>query len=184
MLLTDLLVKFNACDPAKEWAATLGAKQQADQAAWDACPRADWLLRILGDIGATRQTLVLAACACAREALPFVAKGEKRPAAAIELAVNWASGGRKGRSLDVVGAAAIAADLGSASEFPAAYAAHAATITVIVQHPWVSSPFAAYWAARAMGGEDPSAALLRLAAIVCEAVEWRDVAALLKNHAT
>ena len=91
MTLKQLLSRTQACAEAREWAkpyATL-------EAAWAACPRADWMLWLaakgIGEIGSpAHRQLVLAACDCARHALPHVRRGEKRPLAAIEIAERWA----------------------------------------------------------------------------------------------
>ena len=88
--LTDLC----ACPEAVAWArAQKGTRQQA----WNRCNRADWMLwlaaRLCGERGSKQhRAVVLAACACARTALPHVPAGESRPLAAIELAERWARG--------------------------------------------------------------------------------------------
>jgi hypothetical protein len=74
-----------------KWAAEL-LEGTTLQQAWDLCPRADWLLWLLARTGAERKLLTLAACACARTALPFVAAGEDRPRIAIEWIEAWARG--------------------------------------------------------------------------------------------
>src|SRR6185503_5862448 len=113
------LVSNNACREAQEWAA-----QYHDLAsAWAACERGDWLLWLAGRApGFPRATLVLAACACAREALVHVKAGEDRPRIAIETAEAWARGGDGAPTIAEVRAAAAAADDAAAA---AAYAAAA-----------------------------------------------------------
>ena len=106
---TDQLIKLGACSDAVQWA----DQYPSLQAAWDACEHGDWMLwlmgRTCGGIGsASRRTLVLAACACARLALPHVPAGKERPLQAIETAERWARLER-GVTLDMVLAAARAA---------------------------------------------------------------------------
>lgn len=62
------------------------------QQAWDLCPRADWLLWLLARTKSDQKLLTLAACACARTALPFVPTDEDRPRIAIEWTESWARG--------------------------------------------------------------------------------------------
>ena len=106
---TDQLIQLGACSHAVQWA----DQYPSLQAAWDACEHGDWMLwlmgRTCGGIGsASRRTLVLAACACARLALPHVPAGKERPLLAIETAERWARRER-GVTLDMVLAAARAA---------------------------------------------------------------------------
>ena len=113
------LKSFNACEEAVRWF----AKQRTPLLAWRDCKRPDWLLwfagKQAGEPGcASRRTLVMCVCECARLALPHVAAGEKRPLQAIETAEAWARGDA-GVTLKQVQAAANAA-------YVAAYAAYAA----------------------------------------------------------
>jgi len=125
------LIGLGACGEAVEWA----ARYQTEQEAWDSCQRGDWLLwyagRYAGEPGSqARKRLVLAACACARVALPLVAEGETRPRVAIETAERWARG--DGATLDDVTSAAYAAYAAASAAYyayaasSAAYAADAA----------------------------------------------------------
>ena len=127
--LVESLRKLNACEDACEWAASYSSPEEA----WAACPRGDWMLWLLGKIPSTRrQDLVLAACACARLALPYVTPGEDRPRVAIETAEAWARGAV---GLDAVrvavydadaACAAAAADAACAAACAACAAAYAA----------------------------------------------------------
>ena len=82
------LVQLHACHEAVAW-----AKRQPTYAkAWSSCRRADWLLWLAGRTDADRAAVVLAACACARTALPHVRAGELRPLRAIETAEAWCRG--------------------------------------------------------------------------------------------
>ena len=100
-------------------------------AAWTACARGDWMLWYAGKVAggptsAGRRKLVLAACACARKTLKHLAKGERRPLAAIRTAERWARGER-GVTLAQVDAAAYVANAAAANAaVNAAYVANAA----------------------------------------------------------
>lgn len=64
-----------------------------DPQEWADCPRGDRMLMLLGQEGADRRTLVLAACDCARLTLAYVPKWSRRRARrAIETAQAWARG--------------------------------------------------------------------------------------------
>ena len=111
----DALRRMAACTEAIAWC----KRQVTLAAAWVACERGDWMLWLLGRLlagppeSASRKRLVLAACACARLALPHVRKGEERPRMAIETAERWARD--DGATLDEVRDAAAAADVGSSA---------------------------------------------------------------------
>jgi hypothetical protein len=115
---TDRLTELDACTEAVTWA----RDYDTPAAAWAACERGDWMLWLAGRLAEpsrsdARRPLVLAACACARLALPYVFHDEPRPLAAIELAEQWARGGN-----------VTLRDLRSAADaaYAAAYAAAAA----------------------------------------------------------
>ena len=121
------VAKMNACRDAVAWLAT----QPDTETAWRECKRGDWMLWLLGkQAGApgsdARRPLVLAACACARLALPYVREGELRPLQAIETAERWARGEANAPSLDEVRKAAAAAyadaAAAAAADAAAAYA--------------------------------------------------------------
>ena len=136
MTLNQRLSRLHACAEAREWA----KGYQDIAAAWAACPRADWMLwlaaKAIGKPGSdAHRRLVLAACACARHALPHVKAGEARPLAAIEIAERWARR-EEGVTIDHVRAAASdaayaasASDAASASASAASDAAYAAAWT-------------------------------------------------------
>ena len=71
-----------------------------------------------------RRLLVLAACAVARLALPYVARREHRPRIAIETAERWTQG--RATLEEVRKAAAAATDAAAYAANAAAYAANAA----------------------------------------------------------
>ena len=80
-MLGKKLEALGACREAVEWSAQYGDDFQR---AWNECHRGDWMLwlagRLAGEPGSdARRPLVLAACECARLALPYVKEGELRP---------------------------------------------------------------------------------------------------------
>ena len=114
---------YTPCDDALEWLRT----QPDAQTAWDKSERGDWMLyhaeKLAGEPGSdARRPLVLAACACARLALPYVKKGELRPLKTIETAERWARGEANAPSLEEVRRAAAAAYAAYAAYAYAAYA--------------------------------------------------------------
>jgi hypothetical protein len=132
---TDALHGLNACRGAIDWAG--GYDSLA--AAWAACERGDWMLWLAGRVAGppgddTRRPLVLAACACARLALPYVPDGEERPLRAIETAEAWARGDT-GVTLEQVRFAAADADAAfvaaTAAYVDATYGAFVATCAAI-----------------------------------------------------
>ena len=123
------LKKLKACHEAVEYA------NQFDtlQVVWDNCERGDWMLWLIGKgvkgpRSKSRKKLVLTACECARLALKYVKKGEKRPLKAIQAAEKWAKG-EGGISLEDVRKADAAAYAAYAA-YDAAYAAYAAAAAV------------------------------------------------------
>lgn len=86
-----IIEKMGACGDAIEWLRT----QKSAREAWAACERGDWLLWLCGKLAgkpwsAKRKKLVLAACECARLALPYVK--DPRVLACIETSEAWARG--------------------------------------------------------------------------------------------
>ena len=119
----------SACRDALTWA----QEQKSAQSAWDTCKRGNWMLWLLGKLSGPpesdlRKKLVLAACGCARLALPYVKKYELRPRIAIEIAEQYARG-ENGITLeqvkDTAYAATYAADTADTA-YAAAYATYAA----------------------------------------------------------
>jgi hypothetical protein len=91
--LRALLSQLDACQDALNW---LGYQRDLETA-WAECPRADWMLWLLGHMAGqegwpTRVQVVLAACECVEPALRRIPAGEERPRRAIEVARAWASG--------------------------------------------------------------------------------------------
>ena len=115
MTWTEKLKDMRPCDDAVAWLESTGL---SDQAAWDACERADWMLWLAARCDIDRRVLVRAACACARTALAYVTKGEDRPRIAIETAERWCDG--RATIDDVRAHAAAAADAADAAHAAAA----------------------------------------------------------------
>jgi len=120
-------ITHDACLAAVEWLHT----QPDAEIAWQQCARGDWMLWLLGKQAGkpgsdARRPLVLAACACARLALPYVRAGELRPLRAIETAEAWARGGADAPTLDAVRTATITAAAAYAASDAASDAAIAA----------------------------------------------------------
>ncbi len=128
--LSKRIAHLHPCGKAVEWFDA----QPSVVAAWRSCQRGDWMLWLLGRLSGEpgskgRKRLVLAACECARLALPHVPAGEERPRKAIETAEAWARG-EDTTLADVRAAAAAsyaAAAASAAASAAAAYAADAAS---------------------------------------------------------
>ena len=131
---SDALKQYNPCADALAWART----QPSAAVAWRDCTRGDWMLWLVGQLSgppesASRKALVLAACACARLALPHVPASEERPRIAIETAEQWARG-ENGVMLDNVKRGAAYAAYAAACAAYAAYAADAAAYAADVAY--------------------------------------------------
>lgn len=118
------LNRLKACKPALKWART----QDNPHDTWYACPRGDWLLWLALKLGVEHRVVVLAACACARLALPF--SEDETPLRAILMTERWAAGD-KDVTLDHVKEAAeecreAALDAGYLADYAASNAAYAA----------------------------------------------------------
>jgi hypothetical protein len=177
--LTDLLRQLDACDDALNWA----EGRHVDEAAWLACERGDWLMWLAVRIGVPRPLIVLAACDCARLALPLVPEGESRPLRAIEVAEAWALGDQTVSREDCWAAYAYAATA-SAAAAATAYASAAAAAAAATAY--ASAAAAAAYAASAdasaayAASADASAAAAyaasaAVARAVRERITWRDV---------
>ena len=116
---------LGACDPAIEFASDYSSLSDA----YAACTRPDWLFWLAGHTGVSRQDIVLAACACARTALPFATGPEAL--IAIETAEAWCRGEAtieqvRVRAYGAVDAASAAASAAVYARAAAVYAARAA----------------------------------------------------------
>jgi hypothetical protein len=87
--LSDWLKGENAHNDIVEWARPFGEDWER---AWNECPRGDWLLAMAARARVDEKRIVLAAAACARQALEHVDPAESRPLRAIETAEAWANG--------------------------------------------------------------------------------------------
>ena len=136
----------SACAKALTWA----EGYPSFQAAWDVCPRGDWMLWWIGratssdPMSAARRPIVRIACQCARLALPFVRAGETRPLAAIELTERWAHGD------DTVTLAEIRVYTSYAAAEAAAYAVYTASSAAYAAAAAVYASYAANAAAAAV----------------------------------
>ena len=154
--LISKLESSDACNEAVEWVAETGYDLKN---AWWKCERADWLLWLSGNmIGADGwpdiKGLALAACACAKTALVYVPKNEKRPAVAIRIAERWAKGDSRITIQDIRAAAcaacyawAAASNACAARAACAALAACAAACDASDACAAASNAAAAAWAA-------------------------------------
>ena len=114
--LHDELIKMNACAEAVKWVGRKSLKT-----AWAKCRRADWMLWYAART-CDRKLVVLAACACVRTALKYVAVGELRPLKAIETAEAWARGKAPIKQVrDAARSAAYASVAYSSAAYRAAY---------------------------------------------------------------
>lgn len=143
----NLLNGLDACPEAVAW-----VEERDLRAAWQECPRADWMLWLLGKMAGkegwpTRAQVAAAVCDCAETALKFVPAGEERPRRAISMARHYLRGEA---ALDEVRAAAAAVDAADA-----AYAAYAA---------------AAIYAASAASADAAIEALRDMAALIRRAI--------------
>jgi hypothetical protein len=94
--IADLLRSVGACPEALRWA----EGYDNPQAAWNACPRGDWMLWLLGRLSGppdsdSRKAVVVCACECARLALPQYEvrhPDDRRPRNAIETAERHCKG--------------------------------------------------------------------------------------------
>lgn len=86
----DRIISLDACRDAVGWLHE--ANHPTPEAAWAACPRADWMLWLLSLSGADRKKLVFCTCDIAETALIHVPVGADQPQTAIETARRWARG--------------------------------------------------------------------------------------------
>ena len=122
----NLLHELDACSSAVEW-----AHGKTLHVVWNTCNHGDWLLWLAGKMAdkkgwPTRKQLVLAACACAEQALKYVPKSEERPKKAIQIARAWARGKATIEEVRNAASAAYAAPAACSAACSAASAASAA----------------------------------------------------------
>ena len=127
------LRRLGATKAVLQWART----QDNPNEAWHACTRGDWLLCLAVKLGVEHRVVVLAACACARLALPF--SQDERPLHAILKTEAWVSGDKKVTVKDVKDAAKecddAALDAGCYADYAGANVALAAMYATIAAMP-------------------------------------------------
>ena len=64
---SERLARLGACEEALDWCKS----QPSPEAAWDACPRGDWLIWIAARVVPNRRLVVGVACQCVRDAVEF-----------------------------------------------------------------------------------------------------------------
>ncbi|MCA9599889.1 MAG: hypothetical protein KC776_41570 [Myxococcales bacterium] len=136
------------------WAEAYGADFRA---AWDACPRGDWLLGIAARVGVERPRLVAAAASAARTALDCVPADELRPEHAVSVAEAWARGEASEGDVRAAADAVAAAAPPDPAVAAAAMAAHAAALSATDPE---AAPLAAVHAAEAALLGVPDCAML------------------------
>lgn len=78
------LEELGACSDAVQWVG-----ERTLKAAWNECPRGDWLLWLAPRLGVDRRLVVEAACRCAEAVLYLAPEGDDRSLKAIEAARAW-----------------------------------------------------------------------------------------------
>ena len=116
-MFRDELERLHACEEAVDWVA---GRDLAT--AWRECPRADWMLWLLGSMVGRpgwpgRSEHILAVCACARTALQYVPADEARPLQAIEAAERYAREATPAAASAAASAASAAASAGVRIDF-------------------------------------------------------------------
>ena len=154
----DLLHELGACSSAVEW-----AHGKTLHVVWNTCNRGNWLLWLVGKMAdengwPTRKQLVLAACACAEQALKYVPKGEDRPKKAIQTARAWARGKatiKEVRNAAYAAYASCAAYAAADAAYASAYyAANAADYAANAAAYAANAAYASYAAADAANAAD------------------------------
>jgi hypothetical protein len=154
----EYLKSLGACDEAIEF-----AENYPDlPSAYAVCVRPDWLFWLAGRTDISHQQIVIAACACARTALPYAQGPESLTA--IETAEAWCRGEA---TIEQVRAAADAARAAPAAA--PAHAAHAARAAAYAAAA-ADAAAAAYAAARAAAYAAAAAARAAYAAAADAAV--------------
>ena len=160
----EILTSLGACSEAVKWS----KKYRSAKSAWANCERGDWLLWLAGKKAGPvgdekRKKLVLAACGCARIALPIWQKrypDDKRVEVCLDTAERWA---RNEATLEALQVSRI--NCSSAASY--AYAAYAASAAYAAYAAYAASAaYAAYAAYAAASAADRSKTLAQCADIV------------------
>ena len=182
MTLNRALSRLGACPAAKAW-----AQGKTARVAWETCEQPAWLFWVTARTGASRQQIVLAACACVRLALVYVERGEEGPRKAIEAAEAWTRGEATVGEVREARRTAAAVYAASGAANAAAYAADAATTAATTAAAAVTPPpppprrrlaayavdaaaYAAYAAAYAADDAAYAAARRKMRIACCDAI--------------
>jgi len=151
--IAKTLKKMGACQEAVDWCKPYGTDWDR---AWKESVRGDHMLWLAGKLSGrpeslSRKKLVLAACGCARLALPYVRNGELRPLKSVEVAEQWARGENGITIQDVRDAshAASAASAAEAADHAASAASAASAAASAASAAWYAAQYAEYAAAEA-----------------------------------
>ena len=174
------LIKLGACREAVSWA----EEQADDTSAWIACERGDWMLWLLGKLsgpawGERRKLLVLAACECARLALPYT--HGKQIETYIETVEAWTRG--EATQTQVRNAYDAAAAATNAAAFAFAFAAGAAADAAAAAAAAASFAFAAAASATAAANAAAFAFAAAASATAAANANAANVAAFAANDA-
>ena len=149
-----LLTKLNACEDAVEWA----SQHKTLQAAWDACPRGDWMLWLAGTMSGAvgspaRRKLVLATTECARLSLKYVRECDRAVVLKCYETAEAYGRGEDGVALGDVSSAALAVHTAYVSVSAPAYASSgaAAAYAAMAAYAGYASSVAAYAGGAACG---------------------------------
>src|ERR1035438_2343068 len=140
----EILTSLGACPDAVKWS----KKYRSAKSAWANCERGDWLLWLAGKKAGPvgdekRKKLVLAACGCARLALPIWQKrypDDKRVEVCLDTAERWA---RNEATLEALQVSRKNASAASAASAAYASAASDAAASDAAAYAYASAAFAA-----------------------------------------
>jgi len=120
------LTRLGACAEGKKWIALPENASKTPAQLWDACHRGDWLLWLAYHQSVDLMLMTLAACDCARLALPFVPAGDDRPRLCIETAEAYTRGEATMDDMRIAALASLAAIDPPVCAIREVYAAYAA----------------------------------------------------------
>ena len=170
----ETLNDMNACDEAVEWVKAQTELGKTPSWMWKHCPRGDWMLWLVGKTEVPREQIVMAACACARMALPFVTKGEDRPRIAIETTEAWCRG--EATIEQVRRVRADAANAANAGAWTVNAAAMSAVWAADARADAQAAAQAAVWAADADAADaNLSKAQRKTAIVVAKHISWATI---------
>jgi hypothetical protein len=117
--MKELLIKFRACDDAREWAGTMTIEEIVDQ-----CHRGDWLLWLAKEVDIELQAFILAKGHCANTVRHLMQ--DERSVKAIDIAIAFGEGNVTKDELRAAASAAASAHGAAAHGVADAYGAAAA----------------------------------------------------------